>query len=101
SILKQDGTDVQLSSNAETVIKTGEGVRLTVRAGNERRTLEGSHLLTATGRTPNTENLRVSAAGISTDERGFIKVNGKLETNVEGVYALGDIKGGPAFTHIS
>jgi pyruvate/2-oxoglutarate dehydrogenase complex dihydrolipoamide dehydrogenase (E3) component len=57
--------------------------------------------LIATGRTPNTDNLNVRAAGIATDERGFIKVNAKLETNVEGVYALGDIKGGPAFTHIS
>jgi pyruvate/2-oxoglutarate dehydrogenase complex dihydrolipoamide dehydrogenase (E3) component len=57
--------------------------------------------LIATGRTPNTDSLNVSAAGIATDKRGFIKVNGKLETNVEGIYALGDIKGGPGFTHIS
>src|SRR6202007_1851006 len=65
------------------------------------RVVEGSHLLIATGRTPNTDSLNVGAAGITTDQRGFIKVNEKLETNVEGIYALGDIKGGPAFTHIS
>jgi pyruvate/2-oxoglutarate dehydrogenase complex dihydrolipoamide dehydrogenase (E3) component len=58
-------------------------------------------LLIATGRVPNTEKLNLSAAGIATDDRGFIKTNSKLETNVAGVYAMGDIKGGPAFTHIS
>jgi pyruvate/2-oxoglutarate dehydrogenase complex dihydrolipoamide dehydrogenase (E3) component len=101
AILKQDGIDVQLRSNAERVVKSGRGIQLTVRAGQETRAVEGSHLLTATGRMPNTDSLNVGAAGIATDERGFIKVNGKLETNVEGVYALGDIKGDPAFTHIS
>jgi len=58
-------------------------------------------LLVATGRVPNTEKLNLAAAGVSTDNRGFIKANSKLETDAEGVYALGDIKGGPAFTHIS
>jgi len=101
AILKQDGIDVLLSSKAERVVKSGGGTQLTVRAGQEPSVVEGSHLLTATGRTPNTDSLNVSAAGITTDERGFIKVNGKLETSVQDVYALGDIKGGPAFTHIS
>jgi pyruvate/2-oxoglutarate dehydrogenase complex dihydrolipoamide dehydrogenase (E3) component len=63
--------------------------------------LSGSHLLVATGRIPNSDSLNTAAAGIATDERGFIPVNSRLETNVAGVYALGDIKGGPAFTHIS
>src|SRR5262249_32787683 len=72
-----------------------------LRVQSESRGLEGSHLLVATGRVPNSDTLNLFAAGIATDERGFIKVNSKLETNVEGVYALGDIKGGPAFTHIS
>jgi pyruvate/2-oxoglutarate dehydrogenase complex dihydrolipoamide dehydrogenase (E3) component len=101
AILRQDGIDVQLSSKAERVVKSGGGIQLSVRAGNEPRIVQGSHLLTATGRTPNTDNLNVSAAGIAVDERGFIKVNAKLETNVGAIYALGDIKGGPAFTHIS
>jgi pyruvate/2-oxoglutarate dehydrogenase complex dihydrolipoamide dehydrogenase (E3) component len=55
----------------------------------------------ATGRIPNTDSLNLSAAGVATDSRGFVQVNGKLETSREGVYALGDIKGGPAFTHIA
>jgi pyruvate/2-oxoglutarate dehydrogenase complex dihydrolipoamide dehydrogenase (E3) component len=57
--------------------------------------------LIAAGRTPNTDSLNLAAAGIATDDRGFIRVNERLQTNVPGVCALGDIKGGPAFTHIS
>jgi pyruvate/2-oxoglutarate dehydrogenase complex dihydrolipoamide dehydrogenase (E3) component len=61
----------------------------------------GSHLLAAAGRTPNTETLNLKAAGIETDRNGFIKANDRLETIAPGVYALGDVKGGPQFTHIS
>jgi pyruvate/2-oxoglutarate dehydrogenase complex dihydrolipoamide dehydrogenase (E3) component len=61
----------------------------------------GSHLLVATGRSPNTDDLGLDNAGIETDQSGYIKVNGRLETNVPGIWALGDCKGGPAFTHIS
>jgi pyruvate/2-oxoglutarate dehydrogenase complex dihydrolipoamide dehydrogenase (E3) component len=63
--------------------------------------LTGSHLLAATGRIPNTDDLGLDRAGIETDARGFIKVNGRLETSVPGIWATGDIKGGPAFTHLS
>jgi pyruvate/2-oxoglutarate dehydrogenase complex dihydrolipoamide dehydrogenase (E3) component len=101
AILKQDGIEVLLNTRAERVTKAGVQIKLTVRSGNEARTLEGSHLLAATGRVPNSDKLNLPAAAIATDKRGFITVNGKLETNVDGVYALGDIKGGPAFTHIS
>jgi pyruvate/2-oxoglutarate dehydrogenase complex dihydrolipoamide dehydrogenase (E3) component len=100
-ILKQEGINVLLSNKAERVMKSGGGIQLTVRAGKELRMVQGSHVLIATGRTPNTDTLNVGAAGIATNERGFIQVNTRLETNVEGVYALGDINGGPAFTHIS
>jgi pyruvate/2-oxoglutarate dehydrogenase complex dihydrolipoamide dehydrogenase (E3) component len=58
-------------------------------------------LLVATGRRPNTDNLDLDKAGIQTDKNGYIPVNDKLETAVEGIWALGDVKGGPAFTHIS
>jgi pyruvate/2-oxoglutarate dehydrogenase complex dihydrolipoamide dehydrogenase (E3) component len=101
SILKQDGIEIFPSAKAERVAKSASGIQLTVRLGAGTRTLSGTHLLVATGRVPNSDTLNIAAAGISTDPKGFIQVNSRLETNVEGVYALGDIKGGPAFTHIS
>jgi pyruvate/2-oxoglutarate dehydrogenase complex dihydrolipoamide dehydrogenase (E3) component len=63
--------------------------------------VRGSHLLVATGRRPNTDDLGLETTGVQTTPRGFIQVNGRLETNVPGVWALGDVNGGPAFTHIS
>jgi pyruvate/2-oxoglutarate dehydrogenase complex dihydrolipoamide dehydrogenase (E3) component len=101
AILKQDGIEVLLSTTAERVAKSGAQIKLTVRTANESRSLEGTHLLVATGRVPNTDTLNISTAGLIADDHGFLKVNSKLETNVDGVYALGDIKGEPAFTHIS
>jgi len=67
----------------------------------ESQTILGTHLLVAAGRVPNSDSLNTAAAGISRDKHGYIQVNERLETNVPGVFALGDIKGGPAFTHIS
>ena len=101
AILQQDGIDVLLNASATQLAKAGAQIQLTVRLGSESRTIAGSHLLVATGRVPNTDSLNVAAAGIATDNRGFIQVNEKLETSASGIYALGDIKGGPAFTHIS
>jgi pyruvate/2-oxoglutarate dehydrogenase complex dihydrolipoamide dehydrogenase (E3) component len=103
AILKQDGIEVLLSARATRVTKERAKIRVSVNMemSSESRDLDGSHLLVATGRTPNTDTLNVSAAGVKIDKRGFIEVNSKLETNVPGIFALGDIKGGPAFTHIS
>ena len=101
AVLKQDEVDVLLNTRAGRVSKAGEQIQLTVGAGQGERVLQGSHLLVAVGRRPNTDRLNLDAAGIAGDERGFIKVNDSLETNVKGVYALGDINGGPAFTHSS
>jgi len=100
-ILQQDGVEILLSETAQSVAMAGERIELTVAMGDQRRVLSGSHLLLAAGRDPNSDTLNLAAAGVATDESGFIHVNAKLETNVEGIYALGDIKGGPAFTHIS
>jgi pyruvate/2-oxoglutarate dehydrogenase complex dihydrolipoamide dehydrogenase (E3) component len=101
-IMRQDGIEVLLETQTRRAGQGDDGkIRLTVRTPEGESTLEGSHLLVAAGRPPNTEKLNLDTAGIETDRRGQIKVNERLETNVEGVYALGDVKGGPAFTHIS
>jgi pyruvate/2-oxoglutarate dehydrogenase complex dihydrolipoamide dehydrogenase (E3) component len=100
-ILTEDGIEILLEAETFAVDSSEHSVQLAVRHGSETRTLTGSHLLVATGRIPNTEALNLDAAGIQTDEHGYIKVNEYLETSVAGIYALGDVKGGPAFTHIS
>lgn len=101
-ILREDGIEVLLNSAAVNVMRSADGrIQLTVKTSEGERTIAGSHLLAAAGRVPNTEALNLVAAGIETDKHGFIKANDRLETNVPGVYALGDVKGGPQFTHIS
>jgi pyruvate/2-oxoglutarate dehydrogenase complex dihydrolipoamide dehydrogenase (E3) component len=97
-ILREDGIELLTSANATRVAQDGAAIRLTMAGGRE---ATGTHLLIATGRTPNSDSLNLAAAGVASDKRGFIPVNSRLETNVEGIYALGDINGGPAFTHIS
>jgi len=102
NIMREDGLEVLLETKPVSVTQASQGnIHLTVQTKAGERTLTGSHLLMAAGRVPNTEWLNLDAAGIQTDKRGFIQVNERLETNVPGIYALGDVKGGPAFTHIS
>jgi pyruvate/2-oxoglutarate dehydrogenase complex dihydrolipoamide dehydrogenase (E3) component len=101
-IMRQDGIEVLLETQAQRAEQGNDGkIRLRISGPEGESTLEGSHLLAAAGRPPNTEKLNLEAAGVETDKRGQIKVNERLETSVEGIWALGDVKGGPAFTHIS
>jgi pyruvate/2-oxoglutarate dehydrogenase complex dihydrolipoamide dehydrogenase (E3) component len=101
-ILRQDGVEVLLETQAQRAEQTEDGkIRLTISTPEGESALEGSHLLAAAGRPPNTDRLNLEAAGVETDKRGFIRVNERLETNVPGIWALGDVKGVPAFTHIS
>jgi pyruvate/2-oxoglutarate dehydrogenase complex dihydrolipoamide dehydrogenase (E3) component len=100
-ILEQDGVTVLLNATATRVSRTGDTIQVTVQQQGRSLALAGSHLLVATGRTPNSDTLNLAAAGVRTDAHGFIVTNDRLETDVPGIYALGDIKGGPAFTHIS
>ncbi len=93
-ILQEDGIEVMTGTRATSL---APGPLLTV----GKKQLRGSHLLVAVGRTPNTETLNLAEAGVSSSPRGFIPVNASLETNVPGIYAVGDVNGGPAFTHIS
>ena len=97
SFLAAEGVSVLAGEPVVRVERSGDGVALQV---GERR-IEGSHLLVATGRLPNTERLKLEAVGVKTDERGFVPTNAQLETNVPGVWALGDINKRGAFTHTS
>jgi len=97
SFLAQEGVTVLAGQPVSKVEQAGEGVA--VQVGGQR--IEGSHLLVATGRTPNTDRLNLAAVGVETDARGFIPTNARLETNVPGIWALGDINKRGAFTHTS
>jgi pyruvate/2-oxoglutarate dehydrogenase complex dihydrolipoamide dehydrogenase (E3) component len=100
-IMREDGLTLLLESDAVRADSADGAIRLTVRTPDGDATVAGSHLLLATGRVPNTDTLGLDAAGVECDEHGFIRTDDRLRTNAEGVYAIGDIKGGPAFTHIS
>ena len=102
AILQEDGIEIVLEAEAIRVGKAADNsLRLTVKTPSGERVLTGSHLLVAPGRVPNVESLNLAAAGVATDSKGFIRVNEFLETNIPGIYAMGDVNGGPAFTHIS
>ena len=101
-ILREDGITVLTETVPQRVEPLDDGrMRLTVRTSQREQQLLGSHLLAAAGRVPNTEALTPEAAGIRLDKDGSIQINEQLETNVPGVYALGDVRGRPAFTHAS
>ena len=101
-VLEEDGIDAHLNAAATRVGQDENGqIRLVIEQQGAERTLSGTHLLVAVGRTSNADLLNLGAAGLAVDERGYIPVNDRLETNVSGIYVIGDVKGGPAFTHIS
>ena len=100
-IFESDGIDVRTDAHVELVERDAGGVVVTVRAAQRLDRIIGSHVLVAVGRAPNTEELDLAAAGVVTDARGYIGVSDRLETNVPGMYALGDVNGGPPFTHVA
>jgi pyruvate/2-oxoglutarate dehydrogenase complex dihydrolipoamide dehydrogenase (E3) component len=100
-ILREDGIEVLTDAEASKVSARDTSVELDIDREGSHDTVRGSHLLVATGRTPNTDELGLDAAGVETDERGYVRVDEQLRTNVDGVYAIGDVRGGPAFTHMS
>ncbi|MCC5646281.1 mercuric reductase [Nostoc sp. CHAB 5824] len=101
TLLEQDGIEFLLKAKVLRVDRTRNEIILQIQVGDREITLQGSHLLVAVGRAPNTDSLNLAAAGVATDTRGFIQVNDRLETNIPGIWALGDINGGPQYTHIS
>jgi pyruvate/2-oxoglutarate dehydrogenase complex dihydrolipoamide dehydrogenase (E3) component len=99
--LEEEGIEIFTGCSAKKVSSNSKEISVHAIIDNKEKLFTGSHLLIATGRTPNTDTLQLSNTNIQKGELGHIIVNEKLETNVEGIYALGDIKGGPEFTHIS
>ena len=100
-ILADEDITILTDADATRVEQRGGRIVVTVQTGGTRREVEGSHLLIATGRRPNTDDLGLERAGVATDERGFIEVDGQLRTSVPGIYAMGDCNGRGAFTHTS
>lgn len=100
--LKAEGLDIYTGAHVNYLTTDEKAqIHLSIIKGNEKHTLTGSHLLLATGRKPQTAALQLTATGVQTDDKGYIRVNDYLETNVTGIYALGDVKGGLAFTHVA
>lgn len=101
-ILEGEGIRFILGAEAQAVKRAEDStLNLTVTTAEGSQQVSGSHLLAAAGRIPNTDMLNLPAAGVEILPHGYIKTNERLETNVAGIWALGDVKGGPAFTHIS
>jgi len=101
-ILKAEGVKIITDVTIERVVsESDDSINVEISVAGKLHTLSGTHLLIATGRVPNTEDLDLLKTRIQVDEKGFISVNEHLETTESGIYALGDVKGGPAFTHVS
>src|ERR1700680_444712 len=102
SLLADEGIDILLNARVKQVSgKSGDSVTIVFEQNGTDKTLTGTHLLVATGRTPNTEGLGLELAGVELTGRGYIKVNERLQTTAPGVWAIGEVAGSPQFTHIS
>jgi pyruvate/2-oxoglutarate dehydrogenase complex dihydrolipoamide dehydrogenase (E3) component len=100
-IVEKEGIHVRLSAECIEIEKRDDKVVIKLDCSNGPKEIVGSHLLLAVGRVPNTDDLGLDKAGIETDKHGYIKVDDQLQTNVEGVWAMGDCNGKGAFTHTS
>jgi pyruvate/2-oxoglutarate dehydrogenase complex dihydrolipoamide dehydrogenase (E3) component len=102
TLFEEDGIEVLLGADTQLVEGlSGDTVRLRVHTPAGTRTIAGSDILVAAGRTPNTREIRPERAGIELDARGFIKVDERLQTTAAGVWAMGDCAGSPQFTHVA
>ena len=99
--LKEEGIDVRVGSKIVGVEKQGTSIAVKVESAGKNSQIVGTHLLVATGRRPNTDDLGLDKAGIAADAHGYIQVDDQLRTNVAGVWAMGDCNGRGAFTHTS
>ena len=99
--LKEEGIDVRLNSKTIGVEGEGNSIAAKIESAGRVSLISGTHMLVATGRRPNTDDLGLDRAGIATDARGYIVVDDQLRTNVSGIWAMGDCNGRGAFTHTS
>jgi pyruvate/2-oxoglutarate dehydrogenase complex dihydrolipoamide dehydrogenase (E3) component len=102
NLFEDEGIELVLNARVKSVSgKSGQAVEVAIEQNGVENMLKGSHLLVAAGRTPNTADIGLELAGVELTDRGYIKVNERLETTAEGVWALGEVAGSPQFTHIS
>ena len=102
NLFEDAGIDVILNVQVKRASgKSGQSVRITIEQNGAEKTVEGSHLLVASGRIPNTEGIGLELAGVELTDRGYVKVNERLQTTAPGVWAIGEVAGSPQFTHIS
>ena len=102
SLFHDEGIEVLFNATVKRISgKSGQSVKVILEQNGAEKTLEGSHLLVATGRTPNTQGIGLELAGVQVTERGYIKVNERLQTTAPGIWAIGEVAGSPQFTHIS
>jgi pyruvate/2-oxoglutarate dehydrogenase complex dihydrolipoamide dehydrogenase (E3) component len=101
AILREDGLRIECGALAERAEGKRGDITVHFKQDGKAQSVRGSHLLVSVGRRPNTEDLDLAAAGVGVDRAGFVMVDDTLQTAVDGIYAVGDVKGGPAFTHIS
>jgi pyruvate/2-oxoglutarate dehydrogenase complex dihydrolipoamide dehydrogenase (E3) component len=101
-LFQDEGIDLVLNATVKRVSgKSGQSVRMVIEQRGAEKTLEGSHLLVAAGRSPNTDGIGLELAGVELTNRGHVKVNERLETTASGVWAIGEVAGSPQFTHVS
>jgi pyruvate/2-oxoglutarate dehydrogenase complex dihydrolipoamide dehydrogenase (E3) component len=97
-----EGIEVLLGTEVRQVDgRSGDRIRVHVNSGNDKRTIEGTDILVATGRTPNTDGIGLDLTGVQLDAHGYIKVNDRLETTSANIWAMGDCAGSPQFTHVA
>ncbi len=102
ALFEDEGIEIVSNAQVERVSgKSGDSVEITVKHAETEQTFRGTHLLVATGRTPNTEGIGLDVAGVELTDRGYVKVNERLETTAPGVWAIGESAGSPQFTHIA
>ena len=100
-IFSEEDIKIITDCKVELIKKEGDNINLFLSIAEKEENISCTHVLVGAGRKPQTADLGLDIAGIEINEKGYVKVNDKLETSVEGIYALGDVKGGPAFTHIA